>query len=100
MTSNIPCLPSVVVVVAPEQRQEPTLVIDWDTMNLDSKMTVSELITAHPSVMGVFMKHRLLCIGCPAETFHTLEDVASINGIALGDLMKDLRRVADARVKS
>ena len=69
-------------------------------MNLDSKMTVSELITAHPSAMDVFIKRKMLCIGCPTETFRTLEDVARINGIALEALMKELRWAINGQVKS
>jgi len=69
-------------------------------MNLNSKMTVSDLITTHPSAMDVFIKRKMLCIGCPTETFHTLEDAARINGIALKALMKELRRAINAQVKS
>ena len=66
-------------------------------MKLNLKMTVSELITRHPSAMGVFMKRKMLCVGCPAETFHTLEGVARINGIALEQLLQDLREAAGAQ---
>jgi len=59
-------------------------------MKLDSKMTVGELVTRHPSVMEVFIKRRMPCVGCPTERFHTIEDVARINGIALEHLLKDL----------
>ena len=60
-------------------------------MILDSKMTVSDLMRVHPSVMDVFIKRKMLCVGCPTEMFHTLEDVARIYGIALKQLMKELR---------
>ncbi|MBN2060853.1 MAG: DUF1858 domain-containing protein [Deltaproteobacteria bacterium] len=60
-------------------------------MSLDSKITVSELITNHPSVMDVFIKRKMLCVGCPAESFHTLEDIARIYGIALRQLIKELK---------
>lgn len=60
-------------------------------MNPDSKMTVSELMRVHPSAMDVFIKRKMLCIGCPSESFHTLEDVARIYGIALDRLLNDLR---------
>jgi len=52
-------------------------------MNLDLKMTTGELLTGHLSVMDVFIKRKMLCVGCPTETFHTLEDVDSIYGIEL-----------------
>ncbi|ABK18613.1 DUF1858 domain-containing protein [Syntrophobacter fumaroxidans] len=59
-------------------------------MKLDSKMTVGELVTRHPSVMEVFIKRRMPCVGCPTERFHTIEDIARINGIVLEHLLKDL----------
>jgi hybrid cluster-associated redox disulfide protein len=77
------------------QRQKLFQEIDWGTMNLDSKMTVSELIKAHPSVMDVFIKRKMLCVGCPTDTFHTLADVARIYGIVLKELLKDLRGAID-----
>ncbi|MFP3928298.1 MAG: DUF1858 domain-containing protein [Desulfobacteraceae bacterium] len=61
-----------------------------DRMTLDPRMTVGELMARHPSTIGVFIKRRMLCIGCPAESFHTIEDAALIHGILLKDFMNDL----------
>jgi hybrid cluster-associated redox disulfide protein len=60
-------------------------------MIIDSKMTVSDLLKIHPSVMNVFIKRKMLCVGCPAESFHTLEDVARIYGIALETFLRELQ---------
>lgn len=62
-------------------------------MELDLKMTVSELMTSHPSAIGVFIRHKMPCVGCPAEAFHTIDDAARMNGISLKYLLKDLRDV-------
>lgn len=62
-------------------------------MNLDSKITVSELMRAHPSAMDVFIKRKMLCVGRPTESFHTLEDVACIYDIALEHLLRELQGV-------
>jgi hybrid cluster-associated redox disulfide protein len=69
-------------------------------MKLDSNMTVKELMTHHPSVIDVFIKRKMLCIGCQTETFHTIEDVACINGILLKHFLKDLRDAIDAQGES
>ena len=61
-------------------------------MQLDSKMTVSELMEHHPSVIAVFIKRKLGCVGCPTEAFHTIEDVAHANGLMLEPFLKDLKR--------
>lgn len=60
-------------------------------MKLDSKMTVSELLMHYPSAISVFIEKKMSCVGCPTETFHTLEDVARIYGIALEQLLNELR---------
>ena len=69
-------------------------------MILDSKMTVSDLMRVHPSAMDVFIKRKMLCVGCPTESFHTLEDVAHLYGVALEQLLRELRGVIDARDKT
>jgi len=61
-------------------------------MQLDSKMTVSELMEHHPSVIAVFIKRKLGCVGCPTEAFHTIEDVAHTNSLMLEPFLKDLER--------
>jgi len=65
-------------------------------MQLDSKMTVNELMTLYPSAITVFVKRKMLCIGYPTERFHTLEDVAYFNEIALESLLKELREAIEA----
>ncbi len=65
-------------------------------MKLDSKMTVSEFLKCHPAAIDVFIRRRMLCVGCQSETFHTLEDVARIYGIDLEHLLKDLREAVGA----
>jgi len=69
-------------------------------MIIDSKMTVSDLMRVHPSAMDVFIKRKMLCVGCPTESFHTLEDVAHLYGIALEQLLRELRGVIDLQDKT
>jgi hybrid cluster-associated redox disulfide protein len=61
-------------------------------MNLGSKMTVTELITQFPSSIAVFMKRKMLCVGCPASKFHTIEEAARIHGISLEHFLNDLEK--------
>jgi hybrid cluster-associated redox disulfide protein len=69
-------------------------------MIIDSKMTVSDLMRVHPSAMDVFIKRKMLCVGCPTESFHTLEDVAHFYGIALEQLLRELQGVIDVQDKT
>jgi hybrid cluster-associated redox disulfide protein len=61
-------------------------------MKLDEKMTVGELIVQHPSAMDIFIKKRMLCIGCPAQDCHTLEDVAEIYGYSRENFLRTLSK--------
>jgi hybrid cluster-associated redox disulfide protein len=69
-------------------------------MKIDSKITVSELMRNYPSTVGVFIKRKIPCVGCPADGFHTIEEAALMNGISLENLLKDLRDIIEAEKKS
>jgi hypothetical protein len=41
-------------------------------------------------------KRKMLCVGCPTEAFHTLEDVARVYGIAMEQLLRELREAINS----
>lgn len=43
---------------------------------LSSDITIKELLDRYPLALQPLMDLGLLCVGCPAEAFHTLADVA------------------------
>jgi len=55
-------------------------------------ITIKELIDQHPTLIKLFMKMGLLCIGCPAETFHTVTDIAGEYGLNLNHLVDQINR--------
>jgi hybrid cluster-associated redox disulfide protein len=61
-------------------------------MKLDSKITIKKLLENYPGALSVFIERKMLCVGCPTEAYHTLEDVARIHGCDLEDLLNSLRR--------
>ncbi len=56
-------------------------------------MTVHELLQDHPSAMDVFIERKMLCIGCPARAFHTLDDVVRIYGLDGKKFMAGLDKI-------
>ncbi|PKN87056.1 MAG: hypothetical protein CVU51_06225 [Deltaproteobacteria bacterium HGW-Deltaproteobacteria-1] len=50
------------------------------------KITINDLLAKHPEAAGIFIKRKMLCVGCPSEAFHTLEDVVRLYGFDLNDL--------------
>ena len=53
------------------------------------KMTINDLLRRHPRATAVFIRRKMLCVGCPAAEFHTLEDAANLYGYALDDLSRE-----------
>ncbi len=47
-----------------------------ENSSISSDITVKELLARYPQLLQVFMDMGLLCVGCPAEAFHTLREVA------------------------
>lgn len=44
--------------------------------SIDPHMTVDEIMRRWPATIRVFMRNRMLCIGCPIGVFHTAADAA------------------------
>lgn len=61
---------------------------------LTSAMTVKEVLDRHPQVIQEFMNIGLLCVDCPAEAFHTMEDVAREYNLDLDQLLQSINKVA------
>jgi len=36
--------------------------------------TVADIMELHPQTLRVFMRYRMLCIGCAVSPFHTVEE--------------------------
>jgi len=54
-------------------------------------MTIKELLERHPTAINAFIERKMLCVGCPVQEYHTLEEVARIYGISLSALMESVR---------
>ena len=59
-------------------------------MELKADMTVRSLIERCPGAIQFFLRRSMLCVGCPVEAFHTLEEVARIHGEAPDFFMNEL----------
>jgi len=60
-------------------------------IEIDPETTIQELLKLHPRATAAFIKRRMLCVGCPAQAFHTLEEVARIHGSTIDDLYAAIR---------
>ena len=59
---------------------------DGAKMKLNTKITIRDLLMKYPRTASIFIRKKMLCVGCPSEAFHTLEDAARLYGFDLNDL--------------
>ena len=65
---------------------------------LSETHTIKELLDRHPYLLQTFLDLGLLCVGCAAEAFHTLADVAGAYGIDQDQLVARLQAAIDDAV--
>lgn len=57
---------------------------------ISEDMTIKEVIDNFPETAMVFMKYNVGCIGCLAASFEKVKDIATVHGIDIKALVKDL----------
>jgi hybrid cluster-associated redox disulfide protein len=48
---------------------------------IDPNMPVDEIMRRWPATIGVMIRNRMLCIGCPIGIFHTVADACAAHGV-------------------
>jgi len=66
-------------------------------MPVSGDMLVDELMMAHKSTIPVFIRHKLLCIGCPFGRIHNVRDACLEHGISFEDFLADLKAAVAPR---
>ena len=64
-------------------------------MTISKDMPIDEIVRNYPRTIRVFFDHGLMCVGCPAARFESLEQGALAHGIDVDALVKDLNAVLD-----
>jgi len=64
-------------------------------ITIDPETTIHELLKRHPGATTVFIQRRMLCVGCPAQAYHTLEDVVRIHGCSWDGLCDAIREAIE-----
>ncbi|ACK50472.1 hypothetical protein Msil_1522 [Methylocella silvestris BL2] len=58
---------------------------------IDAATLVDDLMRQRPQTIGVFLRRRLYCVGCPVGHFHTIEEAAREHGLEPKALLAELR---------
>lgn len=59
-------------------------------MAITKEMAIGSIVQNHPETVRVFLNHGLMCVGCAAARFETLEQGAIAHGIDVEALVTDL----------
>ena len=59
-------------------------------------MSMDEIMRKWPATIQVVIDHRMLCVGCPIASFHTLADACREHGVDRDAFLRAVRRVIDA----
>lgn len=65
-----------------------------------SDLTVKQILDRYPQTLRIFMDMGVLCVGCPAEAFHSLADVARVYKLNLKQLRKRILSVIGKHASS
>lgn len=67
---------------------------------IDPDMTVDEIMRRWPATIRVFIRNRMLCVGCPIGIFHTVKDACEAHDLDeesfSQELLATMRDDADA----
>lgn len=60
----------------------------------DRDLPLADLMAAWPSTIPVFLRHRMLCVGCLIAPFHTIVDACAEYGLDEEGFAAELRAAA------
>ena len=60
---------------------------------ITKKMTIGEILRAHPDLAPVLMDAGMHCLGCPSAQGESLEEAAMVHGIDIDALMKAIEEM-------
>ena len=64
-------------------------------MAISKDMTIQQIVGEHPETVRVFFQHGLMCVGCAAARFESLEQGAKAHGIDSDALVADLNALLE-----
>jgi hybrid cluster-associated redox disulfide protein len=57
---------------------------------IDLNTTVDEVLGAHPELASLFVRHRMICVGCAIARFHTVREVALMYKLDPDDFLGEI----------
>lgn len=57
----------------------------------DPDLPLADLMTHWPGTIPVFLRHKMLCVGCLVSPFHTIVDACAEYGLDERDFLAELQ---------
>lgn len=58
-------------------------------------LPLSEMMRLWPGTISVFLRHRMLCVGCPVNPFHTIVEACTEYGLDEAAFLAELQEAVD-----
>ena len=63
---------------------------------IDLELTVAQLLAQYPECIPLFLRRRMLCVGCPMAPFDTLADAARNYQLETAAFITEVRSVVES----
>ncbi|MFT6451431.1 MAG: hybrid cluster-associated redox disulfide protein [Halocynthiibacter sp.] len=63
-----------------------------DAPPISTDLTLNDLMVKWPATMPVFMRHKMLCVGCLVSPFHTIDDACLEYDLDMDQFIEELQR--------
>ena len=60
----------------------------------DPNLALADVMTFWPETISVFLRHRMICVGCLISPFHTIVDACQEYGLDEKDFVSELYEAA------
>lgn len=61
----------------------------------DPDLSLADLMRHWPDTIPVFLRHKMLCVGCLISPFHTIVDACAEYGLDEREFLAELQEAAD-----
>lgn len=69
-------------------------------MKITKDMNLAQVVRNHPDTIPVFLRHGLMCVGCAAARFESIEQGALAHGIDVEALINALNEALAEKEKA
>jgi hybrid cluster-associated redox disulfide protein len=67
--------------------------VTMEHARLATSLTVADVLARWPQTIPIFLRYRMVCVGCPIAPFETLAEVAAIYDLDLNCFLSELEQV-------